>query len=72
MEKFKIPPAVSVNFIYFGEKDEIYARRSMLGKFFNPENSRPIIIKERLPQKNIELKQMVEKRVTLLQQRIVR
>ena len=31
-----------------------------------------IIIKERLPQKDRELKQMAEKRVTLLQQRIVR
>ena len=33
----------------------------MLGKLFNPENSRPIIIKERLPQKDRELKQMTEK-----------
>ena len=29
-------------------------------KFFNPENSRPIIIKERLPQKDRELKQVAE------------
>ena len=34
----------------------------MLGKFFNSENSRPIIIKERLPQKDRELKQMAEKK----------
>ena len=34
----------------------------MLGKFFNPENSRPIIIEERLPQKDRELKQMAEQK----------
>ena len=34
----------------------------MLGKFFNPENCRPIIIEERLPQKDRELKQMAEKK----------
>ena len=34
----------------------------MLDKFFNPENSRPIIIKERLPQKDRKLKQMAEKK----------
>ena len=34
----------------------------MLGKILNPENSLPIIIKERLPQKDRELKQMAEKK----------
>ena len=58
------PPPREQNFcfLWLGEKDEIYARRSMLGKFFNPENSRPITIKERLPQKDRELKQMAEKK----------
>ena len=55
------PPPRSYRKIHLGEKDEIYARRSMLGKFFNPEKSRPIIIKERLRQKDRELKQMAEK-----------
>ena len=34
----------------------------MLCKYFNRENSRPIIIKERLPQKDRELKQMAAKK----------
>ena len=34
----------------------------MLGKFFNPENSRSFIIKERLPQKDRQLKQMPERK----------
>ena len=45
LEKFK-SPAVIVKFIFLG------GRRSMLGKFFDPQSSRQIVIKEPLPQKD--------------------
>lgn len=49
------PPAIIIKFIFFSDKNEIYARRSMLGKCKNPINQKPIYIKERLPRRDMDL-----------------
>lgn len=43
------PPGVIVKFLYYGEKNEIFGRKSWLAGKRNPSNGRPIFIKERLP-----------------------
>ena len=50
------PSAIIVKFIYFGEKNEIYGRRSWLRQVKNPINGRPIFIKERLPKAKKRIK----------------
>ena len=54
------PPAVIVKFIYFGDKNEIFLRKSWLARARNPKNGRPIFIKERLPNFQKELKEHAE------------
>lgn len=49
------PPTVIAKFVYFDDKNEIYARRSLLGKTVNPTNKRPIFLKERLPKRDLEI-----------------
>ena len=45
----KKPPPVIVKFIYFEDKNEIYARKSWLATKLNRINGLPILMKERLP-----------------------
>ena len=56
----RFPPAIIVKFIYFGEKDAIYSRKSMLAKLVNQSNQKPIFLKERLPEQQRKLKNKAE------------
>ena len=56
----KFAPAIIIKFIYFGEKSEIYKRKSWLSKYVNPTNKSPIYIKERLPKTDVAIKQHAE------------
>ena len=56
----KFAPAIIIKFIYFGEKSEIYKRKSWLSKCVNPTNKSPIYIKERLPKTDVAIKQHAE------------
>ena len=55
-KELNYPPAIIVKYVYFGEKNEIYGRRSWLSQVKNPINGRPIFIKERLPKAQKEIK----------------
>ena len=54
------PPAVIVKFLYFGEKSEIYNRKSWLANIRNPNNNKQIFLKERLPPADRLLKQYAD------------
>ena len=54
-DNIKKPPAVIVKFIYFHEKDAIFARKCKLARARNPENCQPIFMKERLPKAQKDL-----------------
>ena len=56
----RTPPAIIVKFVYFGEKQEIFGRKSWLAQKKNPRNNLPIFIKERLPKLQNELKMYAE------------
>ena len=52
------PPPVVVKFVYFHQKNDVYVRRSMLGKRGkqNPINTENIYINERLPKEQLLIK----------------
>ena len=50
------PPGVIIKFLYYGEKNEIFGRKSWLAGIRNPLNGRPIFMKERLPPLQREIK----------------
>ena len=52
----KYAPAIIVKFVYFGEKNEIYGRKSWLSRSSNPLNGQAMYFKERLPPKQREIK----------------
>ena len=54
------PPAVIVKFLNFGEKSEIYNRKSWLANIRNPNNNKQIFLKERLPPADRLLKQYAD------------
>ena len=56
----KYPPPVIVKFIYFGEKMEIFGRKSWLAGIRNPINGKPIVLKERLPAHQKAIKEKAE------------
>ena len=56
----RFPPAIIIKFIYFGEKDAIYSRKSMLARLVNQNNQKPIFLKERLPEQQRKLKTKAE------------
>lgn len=56
----KFPPPVIVKFIYFGEKMEIFGRKSWLAGIPNPINGKPIVLKERLPAHQKAIKEKAE------------
>ena len=60
MKSGKYTSAIIIKFIYFGEKSEIYKRKSWLSKCVNPTNKSPIYIKERLPNTDVAIKQHAE------------
>ena len=56
----KYPPPVIVKFIYFGEKMEIFGRKSWLDGIRNPINGKPKVLKERLPAHQKAIKEKAE------------
>ena len=56
----KHAPAIIVKFVYFGEKNEIYGRKSWLSRSSNPLNGQAMYFKERLPPKQREIKNKAE------------
>ena len=59
-EAGKKQPPVIVKFIYFGEKSEIYGRKSWLAGKKNPINGRSIFLRERLPVHQKQIKEKAE------------
>lgn len=49
------PPSIIVKFIYFGDKNELYHRRTLLAGVLNPNNRKPIYVKERLPKRDLNI-----------------
>ena len=54
------PPPVIVKFVYFHDKDAVYAARKMLKGQKNPVNGKSIFIYERLPKHDLEIKQLAD------------
>ena len=54
------PPPVIVKFVYFRDKDAVYAARTMLKGQRNHANNKSIFIYERLPKHDLEIKQFAE------------
>ena len=62
----KVFTKTNVNFIYFGEKTEIFDRKSWLVGIRNAINGKPMVLKERMPahQKAIKEKAESERLIT--------